>query len=109
MLRSRGGLLATYFKNLDFTEPVYGNDYHNSLPYHETPWCAADKPVCDSTRLDTDLSFDWGFESPVSSDPSFPMDSLSAGKGKSKWTRQIITHSLVSSMVVFDSLLGDVF
>lgn len=57
--------MATYFKNQDFTEPVYGNDYHNSLPYHETPWCAADKPVCDSTRLDTDLSFDWGFDSSV--------------------------------------------
>ena len=78
MLRSRGGLLATYFKNQDFTEPVYGNDYHNSIPYHETPWCAADKPVCDSTRLDTDISFDWGFDSPVLSDPSFPMDSFSA-------------------------------
>ena len=78
MLRSRGGLLATYFKNQDFSEPVYGNNDHNSPPYHETPWCAADKPVCDSTRLDTDLSFDWGFDSPVLSDPSFPMDSYSA-------------------------------
>ncbi|KAL7538362.1 hypothetical protein ACHAXR_010787, partial [Thalassiosira sp. AJA248-18] len=77
MVRSRGGLLATYFKNQDFSQPVYGNTNHNFPPYHETPWCAGDMPVCDSTHLDNDISFDWGFESPLAWDPSFPMDSFS--------------------------------
>ncbi|KAL3774885.1 hypothetical protein ACHAW5_007303 [Stephanodiscus triporus] len=78
MLRSRGGLLATYFMNQDFSEPVLGNNNHNLPPYHETPWCAAYKPACDSTLLDNEISFDWGFDSPLSWDPSFPMDSFSA-------------------------------
>jgi len=77
MLRSRGGLLATYFKNHDFTQPVYGNSKHNSPPYHETPWCAGDNPICDSTLLDKEISFHWGLESPLALDPSFPMNSFS--------------------------------
>ncbi|KAL9189871.1 hypothetical protein ACHAXT_009546 [Thalassiosira profunda] len=76
-LRSRGGLLATYFRNEDFSQPVYGNNNHNSPPYHETPWCASDSPACDSTRLDEAISFDWGLESPLAFDPTFPIDSFS--------------------------------
>ncbi len=78
MLRSRGGLLATYFKNQDFSDPVHGNNDHNSPPSHKTPWCATGKPVCNSTHLVAEISFDWGFDSPLLSDPSFPMDSFSA-------------------------------
>ena len=77
MLRSRGGLLATYYKNQDFSQPVYGNSNHNVSPYHETPWCERNNPICDSTLLDNEISFDWGFQSPLPSDPSFPMDSFS--------------------------------
>lgn len=93
MLRSQGGLLATYFKNQDFSQPVIGNSNHNLSPYHETPWCAAGKPACDSTRLDLAISFDWGFESPLDSDPSFPMDSFSvlwAGELKVATTEEYI-------------------
>lgn len=57
---------------------MHRNNDHNSPPSHETPWCATDKPVCDSTHLDAEISFDWGFDSPLLSDPSFPMDSFSA-------------------------------
>ena len=80
MLRSHGGLLATYFKNEDFSQPVYGNNNHYSSPYHETPWCGGGGvggPVCDSTRLDEEIYFDWGLQSPLPSDPSFPMESFS--------------------------------
>ncbi len=76
VLRSQGGLLATYFKNQDFSEPVLGNNNHNLPPYHETPWCAADKSTCDSTRLDLEVAFEWGFDAPIGLD-SFPMDSFS--------------------------------
>jgi len=32
---------------------------------------------CDSTQVDKEISFQWGFESPLATDPSFPMDSFS--------------------------------
>jgi len=67
MLQSRGGLLATYYKNQDFSQPVYDDS---------TNWCEVGE-VCDSTRLVKDISFDWGFESPLPSDQSFPMESFS--------------------------------
>jgi len=67
MLQSRGGLLATYYKNQDFSQPVYDES---------TNWCEVGE-ACDSTRLDKDISFDWGFESSLPSDPSFPMESFS--------------------------------
>ncbi len=42
MMRSQGGLLATYFKNKDFSQPVYKNNAHISPPYHiMTPLGAA--------------------------------------------------------------------
>ena len=77
MLRSQGGLLATYFRNHDFSNPVYGNDNHERFPYHETPWCEDGDNRCDSTLVDTEISFEWGFDSPLQTDPSFPMDSFS--------------------------------
>jgi hypothetical protein len=77
MLRSQGGLLATYFRNHDFSNPVYGNDNHEQFPYHETPWCEDGDNRCDSTLVDTEISFKWGFDSPLVTDPSFPMDSFS--------------------------------
>ena len=77
LLRSQGGLLATYFRNQDFSNPLYGNDNHKLPPYHETPWCVGDNSACDSTLVDKEISFYWGFESPLPRDPSFPMDSFS--------------------------------
>ncbi len=32
---------------------------------------------CDSTLLSSDISFDWGFHSPLANDPTFPLDSVS--------------------------------
>eukprot|EP00970_Alexandrium_tamarense_P002964 scaffold427_cov103-Alexandrium_tamarense.AAC.19 len=77
MLRSRGGLLATYYKNQDFSQPAHGEVYHSSPSQHETPWCVGGRRDCDSTLLDPQISFSWGYESPLSSDPSFPVDSFS--------------------------------
>ena len=77
LLRSRGGLLATYFRNQDFSNPLYGNDNHKLPPYHESPWCIGDDNDCDSTQVDKEISFHWGFGSPFPTDASFPMDSFS--------------------------------
>jgi len=77
-LRSAGGLLATYYKNDDFTDAVLGNEDHLSFPYHETTWCPAELKTCDSTKLDTSLSFDWGSKAPViTGSADFPMDYFS--------------------------------
>eukprot|EP00804_Cyclotella_cryptica_P021433 CCRYP_005783-RA/>CCRYP_005783-RA protein AED:0.00 eAED:0.00 QI:831/1/1/1/1/1/3/2372/6166 len=73
LLRSRGGLLATYHKDKDFSQPVYGNFIYNQSSYR---WCKREYD-CDSTLLDSEVSFSWGFESPLPSDPSFPRDSFS--------------------------------
>ena len=77
LLRSQGGLLATYFRNQDFSNPVYGNGNHKLFPYHETLWCEEGDNECSTTLMDREISFDWSFASPIPSDPSFPMDSFS--------------------------------
>ena len=96
-LRSVGGLLGTYFRNADFTRPAWGNSDHvlNSHPAN-IPWCEPDVVECDSTRLDTNVMFDWGFGSPLrvapndndddddDDDNKFPIDSFSA-----KWVGEL--------------------
>ena len=99
-LRSVGGLLGTYYRNADFTRPVWGNSDHvlNSHPAN-IPWCESDVVECDSTRLDTSLMFDWGFGSPLrvalndnddndddnnDDNNNFPIDSFSA-----KWVGEL--------------------
>ena len=68
-LRSSGGLLATYYKTTDFTQEVLDSG---------EPWCKPAIVECDSTRLDSDLMFDWGFASPpMPSGQEFPIDSFS--------------------------------
>eukprot|EP00957_Ditylum_brightwellii_P022763 1716782-Ditylum_brightwellii.AAC.1 len=84
MVRSQGGLLATYYRNIDFTEPILGNADHHKPPYHETPWCPSVMYHCDSTRLDQRVSFDWGDGPPLMDVAGFPMDSFSV-----KWTGEI--------------------
>jgi hypothetical protein len=77
MMRSQGGLLATYFKNQDLSsQPVYGNFHYSKSPDQAAAWCIGND-ACDSTLLDSNLSFSWGFDSPLPSDPSFPVDSFS--------------------------------
>ena len=115
-LRSQGGLLATYFKNQDFSQPVIGNNYHNLPPYHETPWCVVGNPDCDSTRLDVEVAFDWGLDSPVDLD-SFPMDSFSVVwegelKAKTAGNYTFIVHLngdirlTIGSKIIIDSLVN---
>lgn len=96
-LRSVGGLLGTYFRNTDFTRPVWGNSDHvfDSHPAN-VPWCKPAVVECDSTRLDTNVMFDWGFGSPLrvapndndsdddDGDNKFPIDSFSA-----KWVGEL--------------------
>ena len=77
LLRSQGGLLATYFRNQDFSNPSYGNDNHELFPYHEIPWCGEDDNSCDTTMINEEISFDWGLGSPLPTESSFPMDSFS--------------------------------
>ena len=81
-LRSVGGLLGTYFRNADFTRPVWGNADHvlHSHPA-KVPWCQSNVVECDSTRLDANVMFDWGFGPPLEvapDDDQFPIDSFSA-------------------------------
>jgi hypothetical protein len=89
-LRSVGGLLATYYKNVDFTNPVLGNNDHLEFPYHEIKWCPDELKTCDSTRLDSTVSFDWGNAAPLTAATSadFPMDYFSVS-----WVGEILAPS----------------
>lgn len=75
-LTSPGGLLASFYKNIDFSNPVLGNTAHMMHPYHEVSWCPSVK-TCDSTRLDALLAFDWKYGSPLPDIPNFPIDYFS--------------------------------
>jgi len=68
-----GGLLATYFEDVNYTIPVYGNLDHMEAPYHEVPWCP-NTLVCDSTRLAQSLHLDMKMNAPVANGEKFPMD-----------------------------------
>ena len=70
MVRAQGGLLATYYKNQDSPQQVDEG----------VAWCV-DDVICDLTLLDREISFSWGFNSPLPSDQSFLMDSFSCGLG----------------------------
>jgi len=102
-LRTRGGLLATYFKKIDTTDPVLASlsNFHDpsflnpywcdglnapnvsSLWQFNTKFC--DKTIadcgCDSTKLDTAMSFTWGVGTPLPYDEPtsgrFPIDFFS--------------------------------
>lgn len=103
-LLTKGGLLATYYKTANLTQPVLASldNFHDGL-YHKPYWCDGlmagnfsaawnfgavtfcDQTIstcgCDSTRLDSSLSFAWGDESPLPfSEPysgKFPSDYFS--------------------------------
>jgi len=101
-LMTRGGLLATFYKTSNFSSPVHTST-SNSYAYHDPYWCdglesgnfsttwtfnpqiSCDKSLdgcgCDSTRLDSRMSFDWGFFSPLPNDEpysgKFPNDFFS--------------------------------
>ena len=80
-LKSVGGLLGTYFRNADFTRPVWGNADHVLYSHPaNVPWCQPNVVECDSTRLDANVMFDWGFGPPLEvapDDDQFPIDSFS--------------------------------
>ena len=96
-LLTRGGLLATYYKTANQTQPVLASrgNFHDGS-YHLPYWCDGLQrgnfsalwefgPVtlcdptlracgCDSTRLDRTLDFDWGDATPL------PWDEPYSGK-----------------------------
>ena len=106
-----GGLLGTYYRRVDLEDPVlasWGN-VHDGL-YHDPYWCDGavigqlftgwnykelqsvsfcDPTIstcgCDSTRLDTSIAFNWGYDSALPYDDlfqgGFPSDFFSV-----KWT-----------------------
>ena len=84
MMRAQGGLLATYYKNQDLSLPVHGNFHYSKHREHGVAWCVNSNVACDSTLLDRNISFSWGFDSPLPSDSSFPVDAFSI-----MWTGEI--------------------
>jgi hypothetical protein len=87
-LRTRGGLLATYFKTDNLSDPVLASTGHlHDGKYVDPYWCDGiengnfftswtfgpvtfcDKTIgscgCDSTRLDKSLSFNWNDSTPL--------------------------------------------
>jgi hypothetical protein len=79
MLKTEGGLRATYYRQDDWKHAVIGNeDYRLVYPYHDPIWCNDEQLLtCDSTRLDAFVSFDWGFNSPLPNVSAFPSDHFS--------------------------------
>jgi hypothetical protein len=101
---TRGGLLATYYKDANHSNPVLASlgHLHDGI-YHDPYWCdglvdgnfstswtfgpvtSCDPTIadcgCDSTRLDESLSFDWGSGTPLPYDEpysgKFPNDFFS--------------------------------
>lgn len=77
-LRSRGGLLTTYYRNIDFSEPVYIDSYSEDS---DEVWCLRESYECDSTNLSETIDFNWGLDSPLKAKElealNFPMDSFS--------------------------------
>jgi hypothetical protein len=77
-LRARGGLLATYFHNADFTDPYFASNYGMQRSHEQTLWCVYSTNVeCDSSSLTASINFDWGLCSPFSAVSTFPIDSFS--------------------------------
>jgi len=73
-LRNQGGLVATIFRNVDFTSPITGDTIGNDHcahvtsdvvdgedPFHPTGIVTS----CTSSRIDSTVSFDWGRGSPI--------------------------------------------
>ena len=98
-LLTQGGLLGTYFRRQNLSDPVLAswNNVHDGL-YHDPYWCDGQQlfhyfnawaesawdatsltycdPTivscgCDSTKLDTSLDFNWGTNSPLPYDDLF--------------------------------------
>ena len=84
LLRSFGGLLATYFKNTDFSGAVIGNNDHLYAPFNEMPWCPVQLKGCDSMRLGTNINFHWGYGAPSGLPQDFPIDVFSV-----RWVGEI--------------------
>lgn len=74
MLRSKGGLLTSYFYNMDFTQPLT-NDIGDNEP--NVDWCPNGEYFCDSNRLSPVIDFDWKNSSPLPEISSFPLDHFS--------------------------------
>jgi hypothetical protein len=97
----RGGLLATYFRNADFTSAILSNTAPQTYPYHSPPHCPVtqlapkqreDGPsvgFCDSTRLDTSLNFDWGEGPPGAFEI---LDHVSGGRGHTDGRDGFMAH-----------------
>ena len=86
MLRSSGGLLATYYKNDDFTQGVRDKKDREHASYCDSSWCVQDPEMCKpTTRLDSQINFDWGFKSPLPVVGDFPIDYFSV-----QWKGHII-------------------
>lgn len=76
LLKSRGGLLTTFYRNVDFTDPFF-----TPTDSEGVVWCPESSYRCDSTKLSEDINFNWGFESPFAENKAdsfdFPLDSFS--------------------------------
>lgn len=82
-LRAPGGLLATYFRNPNFTNPLLGIHNNNRSQNADVPWCE-ESAKCDSTKRDDFISFEWSYGSPFPFSPDFPIDFFSV-----KWEGEI--------------------
>jgi hypothetical protein len=112
-VKTAGGLLATYFKMQDWTQPVLAGHHHLYDGFYHYPyWCdgleygkyspfwsfdlsafcdtSLENCGCDSTKLDSVLAFNWGNSSPLSNETvfglNFPNDYFSV-----KWTGYIVS------------------
>jgi len=71
-LQTSGGLKGTYYRTMDFSDPLLGNEISTIFPYHENRWCPEFATYCDSTRLDPTINFHWGAGVSLFDSNSFP-------------------------------------
>ncbi|CAM9130727.1 unnamed protein product, partial [Phaeothamnion confervicola] len=113
-----GGLLATFFRNADFTSPVLASDAVVwESPYHEPEWCpntASDG--CDSTALGpaasaavtgaagatatASFAYEWSRGSPLDDAYGFPADYFSV-----RWEGHV--RGPTNGMVMFHAMADD--
>jgi PA14 domain./Fibronectin type III domain./Filamin/ABP280 repeat. len=95
LLRSKGGLLTTFFYNPDFSHPVLRDGLNGDDK--QDYWCLPSLD-CDSTQLSLNINFDWGLESPLSHVPLFPIDHFSV-----KWHGHISVPITGSYQIILRS------
>ena len=109
MLRSPGGLLVTYYRNVDFTGAILGNSNHLYSPYDEISWYQR-QFTCDSTELSSGILFDWGFDHQCHISPHFQWTrSQQNGRERYDHPHQNFIHFISRSTVALALLLVPLF